>query len=107
MMNKTISQHSIPEKLPGIIATALFILTTSSWTFWDVAEMYYEGWWGAWYNQLPHLVPAAVCLALTILTLKWPRFGGWLLIIILGSAFSAWWLRMGWRLPPGEMRNYP
>lgn len=81
------------HRLPGYIATGLVILTTSFWTFWGAGEMYYEGWWGAWYNRLPYLVPAAVCLAFTLMALTWPRFGGWL-IILMGGAFTAWrWWR--------------
>jgi len=81
------------RRLPGYMATGLVILATALWTFWGVGEMYYEGWWGAWYNRLPYLVPAAVCLALTLTVLTWPRFGGWL-IILIGGAFTAWrWWR--------------
>jgi hypothetical protein len=55
--------------------------------------MYYEGWWGGWYNRLPYLVPCALCLALMILALTWPRLGGWI-ILVSGSTFTAWrWIR--------------
>jgi len=46
------------RRLPGYMATGLVVLATALWTFWGVGEMYYEGWWGAWYNRLPYLVPA-------------------------------------------------
>lgn len=81
------------RRLPGYIATGLVILATSLWILWGVGEMYYEGWWGAWYNRLPYLVPGVVCLVLTLLALSWPRLGGWL-VIAIGVGFTTWWF---WR----------
>ena len=57
---------SLKRALPGYIATALMILVTLLWTFWSVGEMYYEGWWGPWYNKFIYLIPSTVCLALTL-----------------------------------------
>ncbi len=79
-----------PGPLPGRIATLLMIAVTALWTFWSVAEMYYEGWWGSWINRLPYLIPAVVTLALTLSAIRWPRAGGWLLILV-GVVFTAWW----------------
>jgi hypothetical protein len=81
------------RRLPGYLATGMLALTTTLWTFWSFGEVYYEGWWGAWTNRLPYLVPCAACVALTCLALAWPRAGGWT-ILALGGAFTAWrWLR--------------
>ncbi len=94
------------QRLPGIFATGLVTLTTTLWTFWGVGEMYYEGWWGAWYNRLPYLALPAICLALTLVAVTWPRVGGWILILA-GGAFTAWrWVKqaqlgaltVGWML---------
>ena len=41
----------LEQKLPGYLATGLLTIATTLWTFWGVGEMYYEGWWGGWYNQ--------------------------------------------------------
>jgi len=87
---KTMGTQGLKHKLPGYVGTGLLILATSLWTFWGVGEMYYEGWWGAWSNRLPYLVPVLVCLALTVLVLTWPRAGGWL-IITIGGVFTVWW----------------
>jgi hypothetical protein len=79
--------------LPGYVATGLLTIVTTLWTFWGIGEMYYEGWWGVWYNRLPYLVPAAVCVAFALVALGWPRLGGWI-ILLLGGAFTAWrWIR--------------
>ncbi len=78
-----------PE-LPGYVGTGLLILTTSLWAFWGVAEMYYEGWGAPFPAPLAYLIPAALCLTLTLVALTWPRLGGWV-IILLGTAFTAWW----------------
>jgi hypothetical protein len=42
---------------------------------------------------LAYLIPAAVCLLLTVVVVTWPRVGGWLLIVV-GGLFSAWWWTM-------------
>lgn len=76
--------------MPGSIALGLVIVTTSLWTFWGAAEMYYEGWGLPFPQPLAYLIPAAVCLLLTAIVVTWPRAGGWLLIVA-GGLFTAWW----------------
>lgn len=89
--SRLFDNRRLRRALPGYVATALIIVVTLLWTFWSVGELYYEGWWGAWYIRLAYLIPAGVCLLLTLIALTWPRVGGWL-IIIIGGAFTAWWL---------------
>lgn len=72
------------------VAVALLVAVTSLWTYWGVAEMYYEGWWGEWTNRLGYLIPGAAFLLLSLLIIRWPRFGGWLLIL-LGGGFTAFY----------------
>jgi hypothetical protein len=79
--------------LPGYIALGLVVITTSLWTFWGAAEMYYEGWGLPFPQPLAYLIPAAVCLLLTLIVVTWPRVGGWLLIVA-GGLFTAWWWTM-------------
>jgi hypothetical protein len=86
-------RNRFAHKLPGWIARGLLILATVLWTFWGFGEMYYEGWWGAWTNRLPYLVPPVVCVVFTLVALTWPRVGGWI-ILLVGGAFAAWrWVR--------------
>lgn len=84
------------RRMPGYVATALVILTTSLWTFWGVGEMYYEGWWGPWSERLMYVMFAVPSLVLTLVAITWPRAGGWL-IIGIGGAFTAWWWGMAAR----------
>lgn len=97
------SRSEFWRRLPGYVAVGLLTLATTLWTLWSFAEIYYEGWWGAWYNRLPYLLPCAVCVAFALLALTWPRAGGWI-ILAFGTAFTAWrWIRqaqlgmMSWR----------
>ncbi|MGC9349988.1 MAG: DUF7670 domain-containing protein [Anaerolineae bacterium] len=66
-------------KVPGWIASVLMIFVTVLWTYWGVAEMYHEGWWDAWYNRLPYLIPIAVTVIPTLLAFRWPIVGGCLI----------------------------
>ncbi len=60
------------------------ILFTVFWTYWSAGEMYHEGWWGAWYNRLPYLVPVAATLIPTLVAFRWP-IGGGIVIILVGT----------------------
>jgi hypothetical protein len=88
-MNKMPESHA-GSRLPGRIAAGFVILTTSLWTFWGIGELYYEGWGLPFPHPLVYLIPAGICLGLSLLTLRFPRLGGWLLITI-GALFTAWW----------------
>jgi hypothetical protein len=88
-MSKEISYKS----WPGWVATALVTLVCTLWTFWGVAEMFHEGWWGNWGVRLAYLIPAAICLIMGLIVMVWPRVGGWV-IIIVGAAFTLWWWGM-------------
>ena len=100
----SIDRSTLKSALPGYIATALMILVTLLWTFWNVGEMYYEGWWGAWYMKAAYLIPGTACILLTLLALARPLIGGWA-IIVVGAAFTAWWWgpRLGERLDVGQL----
>jgi hypothetical protein len=84
------------HRLPGYVGIGLVILVTTLWTLWGVVEMYYEGWWGPWSARFPYLAPAVCCLALALVTITWPRVGGWLLLLV-GGAFTLWWWSMSAR----------
>ncbi|MGD8821499.1 MAG: hypothetical protein PVG63_00215 [Anaerolineales bacterium] len=66
--------------LPGRAASLLMILLTALWSFWGIAEMYHEGWWGAWTNRLPYFVPILATMIPSLLAFRWPIVGGGLLL---------------------------
>jgi len=76
--------------MPGILATLLTTLVTGLWTFWSLGEMFFEGWYGRLWPCLAYLIPGTVCLLMSLAALKWPKFGGYLLITI-GALFTIWW----------------
>lgn len=49
--------------------------------------MYHEGWWGPFYIRLIYLIPGTAFLLLTLVGIKWPQVGGWL-IVIFGGLFT-------------------
>ena len=85
--------NELKQKIPGYLAIGVLIALTTFWTYWGLGEAFHEGWWGAWYNPLPYLAPAAALLVLTIVGIRWPRRGGWA-IIIAGGGIFVWWLVM-------------
>ncbi len=93
----------------GNVALALCLLITCAWTAWGVIEMFHEGWYAP-FEWLFFLLPAGVCLALTLFALAWPRLGGYLLIAI-GIGSYAWLLGMtALRFGPSltaALRNLP
>lgn len=86
MFKKVFNDHT-----PGWIARLLLIAITSAWCYWSLGEMYHEGWWGPFYIRLIYLIPGAGFLLLTLIGIRWPRLGGWL-IILIGGAFSIMFL---------------
>lgn len=81
------------DHLPGWIAKSLLIFITSFWCYWSFGEMYHEGWWGPFYIKLAYLIPGTAFLLLTLVGIKWPRIGGWL-IIVIGSAFTVFFMNI-------------
>ncbi|MBN1428346.1 MAG: hypothetical protein JXB07_08170 [Anaerolineae bacterium] len=78
------------HRLPGWLAASFVIFVTAGWTFWGIAELYYEGWGLPFPEPLAYLIPGVACLIFTLLALRWPRLGGWVLIGS-GSLFTIWW----------------
>lgn len=78
------------RRLPGLLAAGLALLITGIWTYWSVAEMYHEGWWGAWHNRVYYLIPGGVILLLSAVGLSWPRAGSVLIFLVVG-VFAVFW----------------
>ncbi len=86
-----VSEFSVKDRLPGIIAIALLLVTTSLWMFWGTMEMFYEGWGLPFPQPLAYLIPAAICLLLSAVAVTWPLIGGGI-IMVIGGAFTVWWI---------------
>lgn len=73
---------------PGWTASVLMILVVYFWSFWGGAEMYHEGWWGAWYNRLPYMAPILLTLIPALIAFRSPLLGGALIFLIgIGTFF--------------------
>jgi hypothetical protein len=79
------------DRTPGWMANIILIIITSFWCYWSVGEMYHEGWWGPFYIRLIYLIPGTAFLLLTLIGIKWPRIGGWL-IIVFGGLFTIFFM---------------
>ncbi|MBN1260932.1 MAG: hypothetical protein JXB35_09655 [Anaerolineae bacterium] len=71
------------RRTPGYLALGAMLFVTYFWSYWGVAELYHEGWWGAWYNRLPYLAPGAGFLLLTLAAWTWPFVGAGLIAVIM------------------------
>jgi len=81
------------DRTAGWIGKSILIIITSMWCYWSIGEMYHEGWWGPFYNRLVYLIPGAGFLLLTLVGIRWPRIGGWL-IVVFGGAFTVFFLNI-------------
>ncbi len=77
----------LKHRLPGYVATTLAILLTCLWTFWGTSEVYFEGWGLPFLEILRYLIFAVSFLFITLIMVRWPRIGGWA-IILIGGAFT-------------------
>ena len=89
------------DRTPGWVGKILLIIITAFWSYWSVGEMYHEGWWGPFYIRLLYLIPGTAFLLLTLVGIRWPRTGGWL-IILIGGAFTIFFLDI--EIVDGKMR---
>lgn len=80
-------------RIPGIVAVTLVTITTAMWVFWGTAEMYYEGWGNPFPAPLAYMIPGAISLLLALLAVTFPLLGG-LALIVVGSAFTFWWVSL-------------
>ena len=81
------------DRTAGWIAKTILIVITSAWCYWSVSEMYHEGWWGPFYVKMGYLIPGAGLLLLTLTGIKWPRVGGWL-VMVIGGAFTVFFMNI-------------
>ena len=83
-MKRRLDKHQII----GWIAVSISTLITCFWAFWGIIENFHEGW----YSQsllvnlglmlVQYLSPMLIFMAVTLISIYWPRLGGSLHIII-------------------------
>ena len=66
------------------------ILMSCVWTYWGMAEIYYEGWGLPFLQLLRYLTAAAILIAFSLLAMTWPKIGG-TIILITGGTLSFFW----------------
>lgn len=70
------------SKLFGWIAIGISTAISSFWAFWGIIENFHEGWYfeSLWMNMammfIQYLSPMLIFIAVTLVSIKWPRFGG-------------------------------
>lgn len=85
-------------RIIGWVAVSFSSTITSFWAFWGIIENFHEGWY---YESLPmniglmfaqYLGPMIIFMGITLISIKWPRFGGGLHVVI--SLFAAWFFQI-------------
>lgn len=77
-----IKDHLDKQTVIGWIAVGVSAIVTSGWAFWGIIENFHEGWYfeSIWSNLgmmfIQYLSPMLIFMALTIISITWPRIGG-------------------------------
>ena len=92
--------HRNKPAIAGWIAVAISMIVTCFWAFWGIIENFHEGWYfeSFWMNLgmmlLQYLSPMLIFMAVTLLSIFWPRLGAVLhgaiaiLALLFFDAFS-------------------
>jgi hypothetical protein len=92
-------KHLDRRQILGWIAVGFSIVITCFWAFWGIVENFHEGWYyesllsnvGLMFVQ--YLSPMLIFMALTLISIRWPRLGGALhaiLALLVAGFFQAW-----------------
>jgi hypothetical protein len=78
----------------GWVAVLLATSVSAFWAFWGTLENFHEGWFSPTLGQnllwtLAYLTPMLITMAMALLALHWPRFGG-AVYAAVGLCFGAW-----------------
>jgi hypothetical protein len=82
------------RQIVGWVAVGLSIAITCVWAFWGIIENFHEGWYyeSFWSNLglmfLQYLSPMLIFMAVTLISIRWPRIGSALHVIL--AIFMAW-----------------
>jgi len=82
----------------GWIAVSISTIVTSFWAVWGILENFHEGWYStSWLANvglmfLQYLSPMVIFMAVTLVSIFWPRLGGVLHLLI--AVFAVWFFQM-------------
>jgi len=85
------------RRLAGWIALGLSTLITCFWAFWGIVENFHEGWYSEsllvnlGLMVIQYLSPMLIFMAVTLLSIFWPRFGGGLHVIV--ALLAIWFFK--------------
>lgn len=81
----------------GWVAVGLSITITCFWAFWGIIENFHEGWYAqSWLANVglmlvQYLGPMLIFMAITLVSISWPRLGGglhWVLVLLAAGFFD-------------------
>jgi len=87
-MKKIMRPHRNKATIVGWIAVSISTLVTCFWAFWGITENFHEGWYAEsllanlGLMLVQYLSPMLIFMAVTLLSIFWPRFGGGLHIVV-------------------------
>ncbi|MFN2234294.1 MAG: DUF1566 domain-containing protein [Anaerolineales bacterium] len=76
------------RQIIGWIAVSISTLITCFWGFWGIIENFHEGWYNqSWLANLglmlvQYLSPMLIFMTVTLISIRWPRLGGSLHVVI-------------------------
>jgi hypothetical protein len=90
-------RHLDRRQITGWIAVGISTVITCFWAFWGIVENFHEGWYyesllsnmGLMFVQ--YLSPMLIFMAVTLVSISWPRFGGGLHVIL--ALLAAWFFQ--------------
>ena len=90
-------KHLDKRQIAGWIGVGLSTVITCFWAFWGIIENFHEGWYyESWQSNVglllaQYLSPMLIFIGATLVSIYWPRFGGFLHIIL--ALLAAWFFQ--------------
>jgi hypothetical protein len=90
-------KHLDKRQIVGWIAVGFSIVITCFWAFWGIIENFHEGWYyESWLSNVglmfvQYLSPMLIFMGVTLISIRWPRFGGSLHVIF--ALLAVWFFQ--------------
>jgi hypothetical protein len=96
-VKKSAMKQPDKRQIVGWIAVGLSTAITCFWAFWGIIETFHEGWYyesllsnvGLMFVQ--YLSPMLIFMGVTLVSIRWPRFGG--VLHVLFALLAAWFFQ--------------